>query len=167
MLTLLLLSSLAVQPTKPAPPAPTSPPAGGPAPVVYLPPEAAALIVRIAAASKSGQLCQSELTEARARALTLDKRETELLNEQADVLKERDTAADAMKRVAVNSAAYVAARNQTDAARSKWQNLQALIGNTRQEQQRVKTEITNKLACIQTSQSVLKGLFSAGSSVTK
>jgi len=167
MLHILLLTSLMAQTAKPATPAPSQPASVAAASVVYLPPDAAALVVKISAAAESGRLCQSQLTAARDRLLTPEKQELDLQNQQADVVKERDTSADTVRRAPATSAESVAARNQNQAARTKWQNVQTQIGNTLQEQQRVKGDIATHLACLQASQAVLKGMFSTPSSAAK
>ena len=120
MLHILLFTSLVAQAAKPATPAPPSQPTSvAAASVVYLPPDAAALVVKVSAAAESGRLCQGQLTAARDRLLALEKRELEFQNQQADAAKERDTSADTVRRVPATSGESAAARNLNQAARTQ------------------------------------------------
>jgi hypothetical protein len=145
---------------KPVSPRPETSQVPVPAQMVTLPPDAAALVAKASAAGEMVRLCQTQLAAARTQSLVVSNKQTELKNQHADLVREREAAEAALARLLrgpLNEER--AARSQATAVRTKLQNVEMQLRDLVSELSKLNAEITNQSACIDRGHQALRAII--------
>jgi hypothetical protein len=132
-----------------------------PAQIVTLPPEAAALVAKASIAGEMVRLCQTQLAAARERSLAVANRQTELKNQHADLVRERETADATVARLlrGPQTEEVRSARSQATAARTKLQNIEAQVRDLADDVTKLNAEIGAQSGCIERGHHTLRTLL--------